>query len=102
VIDLAVDARSLQNSVVNDARAFLLSQVSLALDRDQVSLVDLSSVVPDPSALRPAEKAAWIELHYWEDDAAIRSSSRPFRDYSVRRLRHLLHSLKPFSAINPS
>ena len=78
---------------MGDASVFLSGQIVLALDGSDVSVSKLSSILPDPSKLSPTEKAAWIELHYWGNEAVLRSSSERFQEFSVSRLRHLLRSL---------
>ena len=84
---------------MGEASVFLSGQMALALDGSEVSLSELTSVLPDPSILSPAEKAAWIELRYWGDEAVLRSNSERLKDFSVNRLRHLLRSLKRLSMV---
>jgi len=91
--DLMTGSWPLQIEDMSEARTFLSSQILLALDGFDVSAGELSSVLPDPSKLAPAEKAAWIALHSWEDESALRSSSKQFQNLSFKRLRHLVRTL---------
>lgn len=78
---------------MSEASGFLSNLILLALGGQEVSVSELVSHLPDPSKLSPAEKAAWIELHSWGDEAVLRSSSEPLKSYSVKRLRRLVRRL---------
>lgn len=75
-------------------RDSLLRLIRLALESGKVGAGDLGSALPDPRALDAVEKAAWIELHFWSENANLRALDRRWERWSTDRLRHLLASLQ--------
>lgn len=52
---------------------FLLDALERVADGGDITAEELDAAIPDPSLLKPREKAAWQELSHWADDADIRS-----------------------------
>lgn len=75
-------------------RDTLLELIRHALASSKADIVDLLSAVPDPRALDRIEKAAWIELSFWGDNAALRASDQRMERWSTERLKHLLACLQ--------
>lgn len=74
-------------------RELLLGRIRLALTGDDASGDDIISVLPRPGELDRLEKAAWIALQSWRDDAELRASSSRLEGYAMQRLQELSVSL---------
>ncbi|MFO6428740.1 hypothetical protein ACLBKT_01485 [Erythrobacter sp. W302b] len=68
--------------------------IRLALANSQNWAAELESGLPDPRTLDAVEKAAWIELFFWSEDAHLRTSDRRWERWRTERLRHLLACLQ--------
>lgn len=73
-------------------REVLLRRIRLALAGDDVG-DDLAASLPNPGTLDRLEKAAWIALHSWRDDAEIRSANSLWEHFGRQRLEDLSASL---------
>jgi hypothetical protein len=68
--------------------------IRLALANSQTCAADLEACLPDPRTLDAVEKAAWIELFFWSEDAHLRTLDRRWERWGTDRLRHLLACLQ--------
>ena len=74
-------------------REFLLGRIRLALAGDDAGDEQLVTSLPNPSALDRLEKAAWIALDLWADDAELRASHCRWEHFERQRLQDLSVSL---------
>jgi hypothetical protein len=58
---------------MNEARSFLLDALRRVAAGGELTNDALLSGVPDPQALGPVEKEAWLVLSGWADDDGIRA-----------------------------
>lgn len=79
---------------MGEYRETLLGLIRLVLANHKVAAGELDSAVPDPSKLDSLEKAAWIALRFWNDDAQIRASDHRWARWGTDRLRHLIACLQ--------
>ncbi len=68
--------------------------IRFALTNSKAVAAELKSDLPDPRTLDPVEKAAWIELCFWSEDAQLRATDYRWERWGTERLRHLLARLK--------
>lgn len=74
--------------------AALLGACRAALDGESFDSVDFVSKVPDPKHLSRTEKAAWIKLRFWEDEATNAAIHPALMRSNHSRLESLLSSLE--------
>jgi hypothetical protein len=83
-----------QQSRMGEHRDILLRLIRAALANGKADATELESDLPDPRTLDPVEKAAWIELYFWSEDAHLRTSDLRWERWGTERLRHLLACLQ--------
>jgi hypothetical protein len=83
-----------QQFFMGEHRDSLERLIRLALASSQTCTADLEACLPDPRTLDAVEKAAWIELFFWSEDAHLRTSDRRWERWGTDRLRHLLACLQ--------
>lgn len=93
-ISLADAGLRAQHRDMGEYRDSLLRLIRLALASGKAGAADVGSALPDPRILDPVEKAAWIELYFWSENADLRASDQRWERWSTDRLRHLLASLQ--------
>jgi hypothetical protein len=57
----------------------LLRLIRLTLANGRADARDLELALSDPRRLDPVEKAAWIELYFWSEDAPVSRNGRSWR-----------------------
>lgn len=77
-----------------DNREILLRLIRAALADKNSHIDELEYALPDPRILDPVEKAAWIELYFWNEDVHLRVSDCRWEHWGTERLRHLFASLQ--------
>ena len=75
------------------ASLLLANKIQLALHGSAVGSEELVTAVPDPSTLKPAEKAAWIQLQNWDREESLRSDCAALEHFSKQRMQTLLERL---------
>lgn len=79
---------------MGEERRTILRLIRLVLTEKIRGAGELKSALPDPRSLGPVEKAAWIELYFWGDDADVGISDYRWQSWSAERLRHLFSRLE--------
>ena len=79
---------------MGEHRESLSALIRHALANRKTDAGDLELAVPDPRVLDAVEKAAWIELFFWSEDAPLRTSDHRWERWGTERLRHLLANLQ--------
>ena len=72
----------------------LLGACRAALDGEGFDSADFLSKVPDPKHLSRTEKAAWIKLRFWEDEATNSLAHPALMQSNRSRLQSLLSRLE--------
>jgi len=78
---------------VDRAESILFDACSRALAGEDFSSLEIVEALPDPRMLTARQKALWVGLHCWNDEAPARGSHPAIAAFSQTRLRDLSERL---------
>ena len=78
---------------MESAREILTDSCQSALTGAGFDRSKFMQLLPDPRLLNRKEKAAWIELRYWDDNAGLRKDHPAIEAFSQSRMQDLLGRL---------
>ncbi len=78
---------------MTDTRDILIKTLRSIIDGGDITNAELAAILPDPGALRDAERKAWHGLSYWADDDDIRAKDIRYGPTRRRQLADLLAAL---------
>jgi len=81
-----------------DTRLALIEMMRRVLAGGEITNSELSSAVPNPTALNQIERLAWQRLSQWADDDDVRIKDEPYADMRRRQVAEALIDLEALEA----